>query len=224
MAATTPDGARRVLRLNALVDALDTVVSLLEWRDSGEFDQMAAGGVAVNIAGLSCAAIAAAALRTAPRQNKARRPQRAWDTARAMSQENVEIDRQNRDLEVLREVYSHWERGDFTFWEAFADDYVWKAVDAIESGEYTGIAEVSAAWRTWLQAWDGFSVEAEEVVAGSDGRYVVMQLFRGKGKASGLESEERSAAVVTMRDGLIARMEGFWDRDAALQAAGVERR
>jgi hypothetical protein len=29
MAATTPDGARRVLRLNALVDALDTVVSLL---------------------------------------------------------------------------------------------------------------------------------------------------------------------------------------------------
>jgi hypothetical protein len=42
------------------------------------------------------------------------------------------------------------------------------------------------------------------VVAGSDGRYVVLQLFRGKGKASGLESEECSAAVVTMRDGLIA--------------------
>ncbi len=57
--------------------------------------------------------------------------------------------------------------------------------------------------------------------AGSDGKYVVMQLFQGKGKASGLESEERSAAVVTMRDGLIAHMEGFWDRDAALRAAGV---
>ena len=136
----------------------------------------------------------------------------------------MEPDRQDRDLKVVREVYSRWERGDFTSWEAFADDYVWKAVDAIESGEYTGIAEVSAAWRTWLQAWDGFSIEAEEMIAGSDGRYVVMQLFRGKGKASGLESEERSAAVVTMQDGLIARMEGFWDRDAALQAARVERR
>jgi ketosteroid isomerase-like protein len=141
-----------------------------------------------------------------------------------MSEENVDIDRQNRDLEVLREVYSHWERGDFAYWEAFADDYVWKPVDAIESGEYTGIAEVSAAWRKWLQAWDGFSIEAEEVVAGSEGTYVVMQLFCGKGKASGLESEERSAVVVTMQDGLIARMEGYWDRDAALQAAGVERR
>jgi ketosteroid isomerase-like protein len=141
-----------------------------------------------------------------------------------MSQENVEVDRQNRDLEVIREVYSRWERGDFTAWEAFADDYVWKAVDAIEAGEYTGLAEISAAWRAWLEAWDGFSIEAEGMIAGSDGRYVVMQLFRGTGKASGLESEERSACVVTMRDGLIARMEGFWDSDAALQAAGVERR
>jgi ketosteroid isomerase-like protein len=140
-----------------------------------------------------------------------------------MSQENLE-DQQNRDLEVLREVYSHWARGDFTHWDAFADDYVWKPVDALESGEYTGIGEVSAAWRTWLQAWDGFSIEAEEVIPGSDGRYVVMQLFRGKGKASGLESEERSAAVATMRDGLIVRMEGFWDVDAALRTAGAGRR
>ena len=141
-----------------------------------------------------------------------------------MSQPNVDIDRQNRDVEILREVYSRWERGDFTSWEAFADDYVWKAVDAIESGEYTGIAEVRAAWRTWLQSWDGFSVEAEEVMAGSDGRYVVMQLFRGTGKTSGLSSEERSAAIVTMRVGQIVRLEGFWDYEAALQAAGVEGR
>jgi ketosteroid isomerase-like protein len=142
----------------------------------------------------------------------------------AMSQEDVELDRQNRDLEVLRKVYSHWERGDFTYSEVFAEDYVWKAVDVIESGEYTGFAEVSPAWRTWLQAWDDFCIEAEEMIAGPDGRYVVMQLFRGKGKASGLESEERSAVVVTMQDGLIARMEGYWDRDAALQAARVGHR
>jgi ketosteroid isomerase-like protein len=146
-----------------------------------------------------------------------------------MSDENVELDRQNRDLEVLREVYSRWERGDFTYSEVFAEDFVWKAVDAIESGELAGFGEVTPAWRTWLQAWGGFSIKAEEMVAGSDGRYVVMQLFRGKGKASGLESEERSACVVTMRHGLIARMEGCCRRpgssaDEALQAAGLVRR
>ena len=65
VAAATPDGAQRVLLLNVLVDTLDTAVSLLEWRDRGELDEMAAGGVAVNIAGLSCWAVAAAALQKA---------------------------------------------------------------------------------------------------------------------------------------------------------------
>ena len=64
----------------------------------------------------------------------------------------MELDRQNRDIEVIREVYSRWERGDFTSWEAFADDYVWKSADGFESGKYTGLAEISASWRTWRAA------------------------------------------------------------------------
>ncbi len=62
--ASTAD-AGDALRLNALVDGMDTVVSLLEWRDRGKFDDMAAGGVAINVAGLTCWAIARAALRAA---------------------------------------------------------------------------------------------------------------------------------------------------------------
>ena len=65
-AATTPARARSLLCLNVLVDALDTGVSLLERRDRGRFDEMAAGGVAVNFAGLACWTIAFAALRGAP--------------------------------------------------------------------------------------------------------------------------------------------------------------
>jgi hypothetical protein len=61
--ATTPDGARSALRLNVLVDGLDTVVSLLERRDRGRFDRIAAGGVAINVLGLACWATAASALR-----------------------------------------------------------------------------------------------------------------------------------------------------------------
>jgi hypothetical protein len=63
--ATTPDGARSALRLNALVDGLDTVVSLLEWRDRGKLDEMAGGGVAINVLGLTCWSLARAALRDA---------------------------------------------------------------------------------------------------------------------------------------------------------------
>ena len=61
----TPAGARSALRLDALADGLDTVVSLLEGRDRGRFDEMAAGGVAVNVAGLTCWTIAWRGLRSA---------------------------------------------------------------------------------------------------------------------------------------------------------------
>ena len=71
------------------------------------------------------------------------------DTGWAMSRQNMELDRQNREIEVIREVYAHWERGDFTSWEAFADDYVWKPVDAIEAGEYTADWRARSAARRW---------------------------------------------------------------------------
>ena len=63
--ATSEARARDALRLNMLVDGMDTVVSLLEWRDRGRLDDVAAGGVALNIAGLTCWALAAKALREA---------------------------------------------------------------------------------------------------------------------------------------------------------------
>jgi ketosteroid isomerase-like protein len=43
----------------------------------------------------------------------------------------------------------------------------------------------------------------------------------GRGKGSGLEIDADVANLVTVRDGKIARLEMFWDRDAALHAAGV---
>jgi hypothetical protein len=61
--ARSAQGARAALRLNALVDAFDGGVSLLERRDRGEIDRIVAGGVAVNLAGLLCWTAAAIALR-----------------------------------------------------------------------------------------------------------------------------------------------------------------
>ena len=63
--SATPEGARAVLRLNMLVDGFDCVVSLLEWRDRGRLDDMAAGGVVFNVAGLTCWTLALRALRSA---------------------------------------------------------------------------------------------------------------------------------------------------------------
>jgi hypothetical protein len=61
--ARSRDGARTALRLNTLVDGLDSVVSALEIRARGRVDLMGAGGVAVNVASLACWSWAAAGLR-----------------------------------------------------------------------------------------------------------------------------------------------------------------
>jgi ketosteroid isomerase-like protein len=44
--------------------------------------------------------------------------------------------------------------------------------------------------------------------------------LRGRGKGSGMEIDAEVANLVLVRDGRVARLEMFWDRDAALRAAG----
>ena len=61
--AASPAGAQRVLRLNAVVDAFDALVSAAEWRDRGELQRVVAGGIAVNVASLLIWSAAAVALR-----------------------------------------------------------------------------------------------------------------------------------------------------------------
>ena len=39
--------------------------------------------------------------------------------------------------------------------------------------------------------------------------------------AAGVELEDDTAVVVTVRDGRIVRIQGYMDQDAALQAAGL---
>src|SRR3954453_13522735 len=61
--ATTPERARPILTLNALVDPFDALVSLAEWRARGRLERVVVGGIAVNVASLLCWSAAAAALR-----------------------------------------------------------------------------------------------------------------------------------------------------------------
>ena len=63
MAARTPDRARSVLWLNAITDAYDTGVSLVELRARGEMDRVVAGGFGFNVAALACWAVTARELR-----------------------------------------------------------------------------------------------------------------------------------------------------------------
>lgn len=49
---------------------------------------------------------------------------------------------------------------------------------------------------------------------------VLLHEYR-RGKGSGIELEDDTAVVVTVRDGRIVRIQGYMDQDTALKDAGL---
>lgn len=124
------------------------------------------------------------------------------------------------DIALLNGVLEQWGRGEFWDGAPYAGDVVF-VTSGPDGGEYHGIDGLSAAWRDFLAAWEGFHIQTERVVAGDAGVYVLLIKLQARGKGSGVAIDAEVANVVTMRDGRIARLEMHWDRDAALTAAGA---
>ena len=124
------------------------------------------------------------------------------------------------DRELFGRIFEEWQRGEFWNPAPYAEDVVFVR-SGPDGGEYHGLAGLAQAWRDFLSAWEDFRIEGERVVAGHPGVYVLLLQLRGRGKGSGLQIDAEVANLVHVRHGRIDRLEMFWDRDAALSAAGA---
>ena len=124
------------------------------------------------------------------------------------------------DVKTLERLVAGWSRGEFWHRDAYADDVTF-VVSGPDAAEYHGIGELTNAWRDFLSAWADFRIEPDRIVPGDEGVYVVLQRLEGRGKGSGLDINAEVAGLVHMRKGRIVRLEMFWDREAALRAAGA---
>jgi ketosteroid isomerase-like protein len=73
--------------------------------------------------------------------------------------------------------------------------------------------------------WDisgGIRSDPVEVLDVGRGRYVVVVAFGMVGKLSGADVTGNAAMLYTLRDGLIARLDMFPDRERALEAVVLE--
>src|SRR5688500_7565637 len=80
-----------------------------------------------------------------------------------------------------------------------------------------------AAVRTFRQfdeAWEEHRSEAEEIRVIDDERVLLLSVehFRGR---DGLEISQPCGSIYTLRDGKIVRMQSFWERATATEAAGL---
>ena len=129
-----------------------------------------------------------------------------------MSQENVEI---------VRHTYAAFERGDLSAALDNADpDLVTYRADP-EARTWHGHDGFLQAFADWTEGFDEFRATAKEFIDAGD-RVVVIERLVGKGKGSGIEVEQIYAAIWTVRDGRVVRIEiGRTDPREALEALGL---
>jgi ketosteroid isomerase-like protein len=124
------------------------------------------------------------------------------------------------NVELVRSIFSHWECGDFSSVD-WADPDVEFTIPGPDSHVHHGVESMARAWAEWLDAFDEFSVVGESFHDAGD-KVVVGQIFRGKGKGSGVPIDEMpGATVLTLRDGKVIRFEGYTTLEAALASAGI---
>ncbi len=131
-----------------------------------------------------------------------------------MSQENVEILRGMCDAFIV---------GDAATALAGLDDEVeWHGtIGGLDEGRtYHGHDQVIEGFVDNLQAWESHSLETRRYIDAGD-KVVVFWHEVGRGKESGVDVENDTAVIYTIRGGKVVDVQGYMDRDAALEAVGL---
>jgi ketosteroid isomerase-like protein len=141
-----------------------------------------------------------------------------------MSRENVELVRmlQPTGVDMVVAVSAQDAFGGLPD-SLFAPDLEvsFSAVDAgAKLGPFHGPDAFSTAWRDWLEPWGRYEIETEELLDAGE-HVVAFVRVRGRTRRDGVEFEHAPAAVWTVRDGRVAALRFYLDRDEALAVAGL---
>ena len=128
-----------------------------------------------------------------------------------------------RNVEIVRQVY---ECVNGRRWDVLAellDPSVaqYGTVGGVEEGTVVhGPSEIARLYQSEADAWDRQRIEPERLIDAGD-RVVVFQREYQRGRSTGLELVVETASLVDLRDGRVVRIQGYMDRAAALEAAGL---
>ena len=139
------------------------------------------------------------------------------DTARAMSQENMEI---------VLSIYAATSRGDYLGVRAFLHpDIEFASVGGPDPLEVRGLVALADSWRDFLGSWEDFRVVAEDYRELDESRVLVLFRRSARGKVSGMDIAQLTGAegadVLHIRDGKVIRWASYWDRERALADLGL---
>jgi ketosteroid isomerase-like protein len=139
------------------------------------------------------------------------------DTGR-MPDEGVEA----RNVEFVLDGYARFNAGEKEagLWFFTPDAEYHVAREDPDSAVHRGIDAVRQQFARWVDTYPDLTVEPLEARASGDTVFLWVR-FSGHGAGSGAPVEMELAHVLTMRDGKVARTVEYFDKAAALEAAGL---
>ena len=101
-----------------------------------------------------------------------------------------------------------------------ADDFRGSIVFPGLNRSFVGLEGFREAWLDWLEPWATYRSTIEQLIDAGDR---VVNLVRDHGRREGMDEEVEliGAAIWTVREGKLARYDGYADRSEALEAAGL---
>jgi ketosteroid isomerase-like protein len=121
------------------------------------------------------------------------------------------------NIEILKNAYDALNDGAIdSALEVLEPDAEWcEHSELPEADIYRGRDAIRTFLLDYLDSWDDFHQETEELIDGGERVAVLLHLV-AKGQGSGIEVEARYAHLWTMRGGKGVRVDAYADREAAL--------
>jgi ketosteroid isomerase-like protein len=123
------------------------------------------------------------------------------------------------NVEIVRSLNAPWMKGDFS-----SSEWADAEIEFSTPNDRTmsrGVAAMARRWSEWMGAWEDFASSPEKFVDAGD-QVVVMNRFRGRGKGSGTPlTDFPGAAVFTLREGKVVRLNLYTNFEEAMDAAGL---
>jgi ketosteroid isomerase-like protein len=141
------------------------------------------------------------------------------------------------DVEIVQRLLGPFKQGDIV--PLFCDEGIWASItaasapfftpdfecvfvrDDVGRAAYSGLGGLRAAWLDWLLPWESYHPGVEDVMGVGEGRVLVLTRDHARPKGADAEVYFVGAPIWTVRNGKVARIEFYWNRDEGLAAAGI---
>jgi ketosteroid isomerase-like protein len=134
---------------------------------------------------------------------------------------------ESENVEIVREILDSINAGDLDrALEAAQEDFEadWSNSIAPHHGVYRGRQQARDLFESFLEAWEEFRWEPQEIIEVDEARVVVVNRVRMRGRGSGVEVDARGAQLWTISRGKVRSVKIYQSKAEALEALGLRDR